>query len=408
MKLSRAIAIAIIAGSFGVAAGVNAQSLRNVDTPNEFPPASYKGKQYVDSKGCVYIRAGIDGNVTWVPRMTRDRKVVCGYKPTNPGGTTSVQAPAKRDKNVVQIQAASPETQTAPKPVAAAAPKPTTRVVTKPKTTVRKVKPAAAAPVVVTPAKPKTKPAMAKTKPRRSLEQVPRQTGYDAPCRTGVVSKYKVRCGPQAELPYTPGTGKATAPAPVIRIHREGYLRGRVVREGDVGPHVRVVPRHVYEDRYHAMVNAEAPAGYRPVDFGDDRYNPYRAEQTFAGKAQMDGVWIDGTPRVLRRGTASEGYVSTRSSGSPVVSTRSESKEKALRLSGRAYVQVATYGDAATAQSVARKVRSLGVPVKIGKYTRSGVTKRMVLVGPFADDGAAESAAQKVRGAGYVGAFVRN
>ena len=96
MELTRAIAIAVIAASLGLAAKVHAQSLKNVGTPNEFPPTSYKGKQYVDTKGCVYIRAGVDGNVTWVPRMTRDRKVVCGYKPTNPNAaptTASASCP---------------------------------------------------------------------------------------------------------------------------------------------------------------------------------------------------------------------------------------------------------------------------------------------------------------------------
>ena len=67
----------------------SAQSLRRDDGPAEYPPASYRGSQYVDSEGCIYIRAGVDGSTTWVPRVSRDRKVVCGYQPTQVAGTSS-------------------------------------------------------------------------------------------------------------------------------------------------------------------------------------------------------------------------------------------------------------------------------------------------------------------------------
>ena len=91
MKLTSLVTAAVLAAAFGVT-GLPAQ-VQNAQ-PAEFPPASYKGKQYVDSQGCVFIRAGIDGNVSWIPRMTRARKVVCGFAPSL--GSQTASAPAAR------------------------------------------------------------------------------------------------------------------------------------------------------------------------------------------------------------------------------------------------------------------------------------------------------------------------
>ena len=402
MKLTRAIAIAVIAGSMGVGAAVHAQSLKNVAQPNEYPPASYKGRQFVDSKGCVYIRAGVDGSVTWVPRMSRDRKVLCGFKPTQVSGASQQQAAPKLDKNVVVLEAAKPE-QGAPKEAA----EPTAKAVAKPKPPVVTAKPAA-----VSKPKPKGAAVPPSKQPRRSLEQVPRRSGIDASCRDGVATYkgMKMRCGPQAELPYTPGSGQPTAPAPVIRIERQdssfiGATEGRIVREGQVGPNVRVVPRHIYENRQFALVQVEIPEGYQRV-FDDGRLNPHRGEQTFGGKARMEAIWHPGVPHELRRGDA-EARAILSSQGATVVSTKSAPEKKTLRVGGQGYVQVATFVDYDAAQSAARKVRALGLPVRIGTYERKGETRRMVLAGPFGDAGAAQGALTKARRAGFSGASLR-
>jgi cell division septation protein DedD len=50
--------------------------------PAELPPADYAGLQYVDSKGCMFVRAGNDREVTWVPRVSREGTPICGNPPS--------------------------------------------------------------------------------------------------------------------------------------------------------------------------------------------------------------------------------------------------------------------------------------------------------------------------------------
>lgn len=50
--------------------------------PAELPPAGYEGQQYVDSKGCMFVRAGSGGKVVWIPRVSREGVPLCSNPPS--------------------------------------------------------------------------------------------------------------------------------------------------------------------------------------------------------------------------------------------------------------------------------------------------------------------------------------
>jgi hypothetical protein len=50
--------------------------------PAELPPDDYAGQQYVDSKGCLFMRAESKDAETWIPRVTREGVPLCGNPPS--------------------------------------------------------------------------------------------------------------------------------------------------------------------------------------------------------------------------------------------------------------------------------------------------------------------------------------
>jgi len=119
--LSTVAAIALVLGT-----QTSAQALRDARPPAEFPPASFTGNQYIDSRGCVYVRAGLSGAVNWVPRVSRSREQLCGFQPTQIAGTTrsapTANVPNPLDTPVAGLAPRAATPAAAPTPAPAAAP----------------------------------------------------------------------------------------------------------------------------------------------------------------------------------------------------------------------------------------------------------------------------------------------
>ncbi|HOZ34449.1 MAG TPA: SPOR domain-containing protein [Tabrizicola sp.] len=94
-----ALAVALIGG---------AAAARDLIQPAELPPASYAGQQYVDSKGCLFMRAGQAGKELWLPRVTREGVPVCG----NP--RSGIRVPVVEEGASVAVDPAPSAAVTAP------------------------------------------------------------------------------------------------------------------------------------------------------------------------------------------------------------------------------------------------------------------------------------------------------
>lgn len=401
----------------------DAQTLRSVGGPAERPPASYTGKQYVDSRGCVFVRAGYGGAVTWVPRVSRSGKVVCnarpsrvaGSEPANPrtaageppkqGLGTASQKPAPKPKRVVRTKPAT-------KPVVASVPvaAPRVKTVTKPTPEPRRK--------VVVVRTPKPAPATA----------APRVAGKPACDYGGTANqyvnsgaRYPVRCGPQAE---SPNGNPVIGPRVVDRTQSSALEIP--------GPRPVVMPK-----------------GYKST-WDDGRLNPKRGIGTLSGAVATSLVWTNTVPRRLidrRTGrdvtvkyaylvypytdyarqkaelsaqgvqvqsvTVSTGYkTATRSSKTPVATTpvvpRKSTKTAPKAVVKPTYIRIGTFLDAAQKDRAVARLRSMGVPVKVGKVKVKGKPATVVVLGPFRSGTNLQSMLGRVRAAGFPAAKIRN
>ena len=430
MKITRIAALSVILASTASSA-LYAQGLRTKGAPAEFPPASFTGKQYVDSRGCVYIRAGLDGYVTWVPRVDRTRKHICGQQPTPVQGvTTKAQPRAVQPVELITVEPTDlpPVSPTAkPKTTAPAAATATQTVRPKPlKPAVRAAKPATtgqvprkAVPVVK---KPTVAPVTAPT-----LQTPPAGQG-SCPGASALSQRYinqssEVRCGPQELDPLSalpPGTGFGDGPRVYpAHVYQERLAsRGIEVPEGyrPVWQDGRMNPFRAQTTLQVAVPKAvtDVPKGYAVMDRNDDRLNRNRGPQTAEGDAQMAQFWTSHrgmlvpvvqpldrpvySAEELRR-QGQYGAVAIVSRRAVTTSAVFEDVSTIDRVAPR-YVRAQGFESRGDAVAAAKALRAAtGLPVRLGVSQGAGNAPHVVLAGPFADQ--AEAALALVRQSGH-------
>lgn len=335
-----------------VVSGAHAQSLKG---PKETPPSSFEGVQYVDSLGCVYLRAGIGGRVSWVARIRSDRKPLCGYPPTF-GDTQVAATDVAKPAETMSVKAMAPATPTVMKTPSKGKPIETVASLRKPKATKSRAKPVA----------------------RRAANPT-RVAVYGCPASKPIAKRYQIRGGDSTVLCTSVDGGIENAVLPFS-----------------------------YEQVSSVTSGGTVLRGYKKA-WKDGRLNPYRGKGTVAGQAAQDEVWTQETPAQLvadvkaQKAGKRRAVIRKSTSNAPPKTTA----PRVANSRNGYYVQVGTFGVSANAQGTAARLSRMGLPVAASRINRNGRALQIVMAGPFAKADQAQAALQAARRAGFGDAFIR-
>lgn len=443
-----------VLATFLAVCGAEAQSLAQIGGPANPPPASFKGQQFVDSRGCLFFRAGYGTGVNWVARVDRNRKPICGMPPS--GGAAAqaelaaVMAPdplAAKPQVVAQVPVpVPPQVQSQPQTRVAAVQTGQGLGLFGMSNSGAKPSPAPAPTVFSNQPKAVAQPAQVAAVPAyRTTGVATTVAGVQCYASAPVLERVKISGG--MALVCTQGDGTATGWRPPIvtnaaqaRVAAQTapVMATQVQLLAPAGAQIATVqvvmpaamapaPQPVV--RSHAL--PKPPKGWTYA-WKDDRLNPLRGLGTAQGQAQQDQVWQRTVPMVLvtdpvpQTGLAAlfggkqavtHTNVSTMSAPSqPGAKSAAHKAAPVVQVSatpaapqgvGSLLVQVGSFGDPANAQRVVDRLSSLGLPVSTAQITRKGKALQVVYAGPFASPPEARSGLATVHGAGYADAFLR-
>lgn len=193
------VSVALAVGAMSGPAAF-AQTEDAIPAPAEVPPADFDDASYVDSRGCAYARAAVNGAVTWVPQLGADRKPLCGLAPSLPlPPKTEVTKPEPLTVGQAAAGAAAVAPATQPEPAADVPSAP------------------AAKPVAAQPAPKTSAPRQAKA-PARQRSTAPRVV-IQVPA-TAIVKRHGL--WRQIEIPATAQGQKASASGIFVQVGAYG------------------------------------------------------------------------------------------------------------------------------------------------------------------------------------------
>lgn len=444
-----ALAITMTAG-----VGVTAAAAQSMALPAEFPTSSYTASQYVDSKGCAFVRAGMDGTVTWVPRVDRARQQLCNFKPTETRTAKVAAAPAIPANVPIITVKEQPAPVTAPVTVRpAVAPAPQVAAVSRP--AVPRVAPAP----VRTVAAPVPMPAPT---PRVVVVPAPKRITFAEACdgrfgvQPGFISartRQPIDCGAAPQVTVASAPVPQAAPAPLRMTLADACAQQaetgqRFISAATGAPIVCAAPSAPVQIAQAPVVTpTETLAsacgitgfttdGQYPVRCGPQSQSPSGVQvarraaspatasvstRSTEVAALATGVpasnVIGATARTVR---APKGYAQVWTDGrinpqrglakpqvAVSVSTRSVAPaavQAPAVAGGHRYVQVGSFGEPANAARLIARLQAAGLPVASAK---SGGLK-VIAAGPFRSAGDLQRALGIVRGMGFADSYTRS
>lgn len=368
---------AVVTGGILALAGVwaiSAVGQAMMTGPAEMPPLSFEGREYVDSKGCVFIRAGMDGNVVWVPRVDRNRDPVCGYPPSLSGAQLASASSGSGSSGSDMLPPASSASLTSSPSVTNDLYVPSTMD--------------SYSTVTVSGGE-------ATYGNGRGL--VGLINDIFVPSSNSRTETYTATGGTYPEIAQTGSSEVRTySQTTSSSVANDMYVRPSTGSQTSTGGQRLSVG-------IPNAGSAPAPYGYVAA-WDDDRLNPNRGPRSSTGDQQMRSVWTDSVPMKL----ASTNTRASRSSGSGLFGRAGGLNPfrsgKSVQPDGSGgYVQIGTYGDPGNVNKNIARLQAMGIAVAL-QY--SGASQ-VVLAGPFPNSDVTREALSHLRNAGYSDAFIR-